>query len=225
MKAIGLGLCLAAAMAIVALLPALAAAGSGYTSAYAGWVSNGTIQSVNGDNVVFTIPNGSGSVHVTVQSTSYTTAEVTIEPGNSYTYWDGLLISVVQLDSGMGRAYVDIERPTVTPTPSPSGTKVYCDTPGQLAMAGDTVTFPITIVNYDGDHVYALSASNNAGWTTSYNFNGKDINQIYVPEGGTRTVNLVVKTSYTSQIDTQTITASVDGNTLGVTVQITSVNS
>jgi uncharacterized membrane protein len=132
----------------------------------------------------------------------------------------------VTLDKANGQAYVDIQVPTAaTPTPTPTGTKIYCDTPGLLALGGDKVSFPIVIQNNDGDHTYALSASNSAGWKTYYEYNGKQINQIYVSANDKKTVNLVVETSYTSAINTYAITANADSSSLGLSVTITSVNS
>jgi uncharacterized membrane protein len=214
------------AVALATLVPAVAAASS-YTSQFSGPVKNGDIKTINGCSIIFGIPDNGSTLHIEVQST-HGWENVTVTPGDPYYYQTYLLINVVSLVSNQGSnnfAYVDIEVPTATPTPSPSGTKVYCDTPGQLALGGDTVTFPVVIQNYDGDHTYALSASNYAGWTTHFEYNGKTINQIYVAENDRKTVDLVVETSYSSPINTYAITANADSYSLGLSVTITSVNS
>jgi uncharacterized membrane protein len=215
---------LAVLLAVVAL-SGLATAEGGYASAFTGWVSNGTIQSVNGCNIIFTIPANATSLHIEVQSALYGNEAVTVTPGNPYYFANALLINVVQLDSNASRAYVDIEKPTATPTSSPTGTRIYCDTPGQLALAGDTVTFPIIIQNYDADRTYTLSASNGVGWTTGFQYSGRDIYQIFVPAGQSRTVNLVVKTAYASSLGEKRITASADSSSISLAVSITSANS
>jgi uncharacterized membrane protein len=214
----------------VALLAAVALAGitaadSGYSPVFAGWVSNGTIQSANGYNIIFTIPANATSVGIEVQGTGYPREVVTVTEGNPYYYYNALVINVVQLDSNASRAYVDIERPAATPTPAPTGTRIYCDTPGQRALAGDTVTFPIVIQNYDADRTYTLAASNDAGWTTGFEYNGRDIYQIFVPQGQSRTVNLQVKTSYASPVGEKHVTAKADSNSIGLAISITSANS
>jgi uncharacterized membrane protein len=223
MKARYLFFFLLAAVAVMAAIPALSAASS-YSSQFSGIVQNGTIKTINGCNIIFTVPDGSSSLHIQVQS-AYGWENVTVTPGQPYYYNTLLLINVVTLDVANKQAYVDIEVPVSTPTPSPTGMKVYCDTPGLLALGGDVVTFPIVIQNYDDDHTYSLSATNYAGWSTHYEYNGKQINQIYVPGSDKRTVNLVVETSYSSPINTHSISANVDSKSLGLSVTITSVNS
>jgi|AGTN01.2.fsa_nt_gi Predicted membrane protein len=224
MKASRLLIFLLASIAMAAILPALSAAES-YSSQFSGVVHDGDVKTVNGCSLIFTVPDVVGaSLLVQVQSV-YGTGNISVSPGNPYYYYDRLLIYVVTMNATSRQAYVDIQVPVVTPTPGPTGTKIYCDTPGQLALGGDTVTFPIVIQNYGDDHTYSLSATNYAGWSTHYEYNGRQINQIYVPENDKRTLNLVVETSYTSPINTHSITAKVDGNSLGLSVTITSVNS
>ncbi|HEY3274589.1 MAG TPA: NEW3 domain-containing protein [Methanocella sp.] len=214
---------LLAALAVAVALPALAVADSGYTSAFSNWVSNGTIQTVNGCNIIFTIMPNATSVHIQVQGVAGT-EDVTVGTGDPYYYSNLLLIHVVQIDNNRSQAYVDIQKPA-TATATPTGTKIYCDTPGQLGLAGDTVTFPIVIQNYDADRTYTLSATNDAGWTTGYQYNGRDIYQIFVPEGQSKTVNLVVKTSYATPVGEKHITALADSYSISLAVSITSANS
>jgi uncharacterized membrane protein len=212
------------AIIAVAALSGLATADSGYSSVWSGYVGNGDIKSFNGCNVIFTIPANASSVHVEVQSFSYSTQPVTITPGNLYYYYDALLITVVQLDGNASKAYVDIAKPVTAASSEQTGTKIYCDTPGQLALAGDTLIFPIVIQNHDDDRTYTLSAANDAGWTTMFQYEGRDIYQIYVPESQSRTVNLVVHTSYTSTVGEKRITAKAGDNSVSLAVSITSVN-
>lgn len=213
------------ALLVTAALPTITLADSSYVSVYSNWVSNGAIVPANGCSVIFALTNGSGSVHVEVQSPSYTTQDVTISPGNTYYYYDALLITVVKMDDTTGKAWVDIAKPTTTSGTTQTGTKVYCDTPGQLALAGDTVTFPVVIQNYDADHTYTLSASNDAGWTTSFQYNGRNIYQLFVPQGQSRTVNLLAQTSYSTPVGEKHVTAKADSNSLSLGVTITSANS
>ncbi|MGA9141164.1 MAG: NEW3 domain-containing protein [Methanocella sp.] len=216
---------LAAALVAAILLPAVSTADTGYTSAFSGYVNSGDIKSVNGCNIVFTINPNSSAINLQIQSYDHSAENYTMGQGDAFYYWDELLITIVQVDSNASKAYVDISKPAATATATPTGTKVYCDTPGQLALGGDTVIFPIVIQNYDGDHTYTLSASADAGWSTKYQYNNKDIYEIFVPQGQSRTVNLVVETAYTSGIGTKSITAKVDSNSLGLSARITSVNS
>ncbi len=208
---------------LAAVVPALSMA-SGYASQYSGLVQNGTIKTVNGCNVIFTVDNGSDSLGIQVQS-AYGSESVKVTPGQPYYYSTLLMINVVTLDAANRQAYVDIEVPQSTPTPTPTGTKVYCDAPDQLALGGDRVTFPIVIQNYDSDHTYALSADNYAGWTTYFVYNGMKINQIYVGQNSQKTVSLVVETSGSSPINTYALTARADSHSTGLSVTITSVNS
>jgi uncharacterized membrane protein len=224
MKGLHLLVFLLAALAVAAALPALTVADSGYSSIFSNWVSNGTIQTVNGCNIIFNILPNATSVHIEVQGPAGT-QDVTVGTGNPYYYGNLLLINVVQIDNNRSQAYVDIEKPSAAATATPTGTKIYCDTPGQLALAGDTVTFPIVIQNYDGDRTYTLSATNDAGWTTGYQYSGRDIYQIFVPQGQSKTVNLVIKTSYSTPVGEKHITALADGNSIGLAVSITSANS
>jgi len=225
MKAPLLLIFLAAVILAVAVLPAVSAADTGYMSVFSGYVNNGDIKSVSGSTIIFGIPANATSVRVEVQNPAYTTQNVTISQGNSFTTSDWLVISVVTLDGGAHKSYIDISKPVTTASPTPTGTKIYCDTPGQLALAGDTVTFPVVIQNYDDDRTYTLSASGESGWAATFRYNNRDIYQIFVPEGQTRTVDLAVKTAYTSTIGTKTVTASVDSSTISLAIQITSVNS
>lgn len=226
MRAKGLVFFLAAFALVAAAMPGLSAAESGYVSVYSSWVNSGDIVPANGCYCTFTIANGSGSVRAHIQSPGYSDQEVTISPGNSYYYYDALRIYVVELNATQGRAMVDISKPSSTGSSSSSGTKIYCDTPGQKALAGDEVTFPIVIQNNDDDdHTYTLTATNDAGWSADFRYSGKSVYQIFVPASHSRTVDLVVETSYTTGVGEKHVTASADDSSVSLAVQITSVNS
>jgi uncharacterized membrane protein len=225
MRAKSLIFFLAAFALVAAALPGLSVADSGYVPVYSNWVNSGDIVPANGCYCTFTIANGSGSVRAHIQSPGYSDQEVTISPGNSYFYYDALRIYVVELNS-TDRALVDISKPASTGSSSSSGTKIYCDTPGQKALAGDKVTFPIVIKNNDeDDRTYTLTSSTDAGWSSEFRYNGKSVYQIYVPAAQSRTVDLVVETSYTTGVGEKHITASADDYSVSLAVQITSVNS
>lgn len=224
MKACPVFFFLLAMAPLLVALPALSTADSGYSTVFSNWVSNNTIQTVNGCYIIFTIAPNATSVHIEVQGPAGTEA-VTVGTGSPYYYSSLLMINVVQIDGNRSQAYVDIEKPVATATATPTGTRIYCDTPGQLALAGDTVTFPIIIQNYDADRTYTLSASNDAGWTTGFQYNGKNIYEIFVPQGQSKTVSLVVKTTYTTAVGEKQITARADDNSISLGVSITSTNN
>jgi uncharacterized membrane protein len=205
---------------IVGALTAPALADTVYTSAYSGTVSNGDVRSVGGCFVNFEINNG--SVHVTVTSPDYSPGEAYIPAGNAYYYLNVLRIYIASIPTG-STAVVDIAK--TTSSSSSTGTKVYCDTPAQNTLGGDEVSFPITIQNFETvDETFSLSASSPGGWSGIFDYNGKNIYQIYVPASSTRVVNLVVSTPYTASIGQQTVTAKVGDTTLKLYVDITSVN-
>lgn len=191
-----------------------------YTSAFSGTVGNGDVKSVGGCFVNFDIKNG--SVHVTVTSPDYPQGEAYIPAGNAYYYLNVLRIYIASMPTN-STAVVDIGK--VTSSSASTGIKVYCDTPAQNALGGDGVTFPITIQNFESvDETFSLSATSPGGWSTKYDYNNKDIYQIYVPASSTRVVNLVVETPYTANIGQQTVKAKVGDTTLDLYVDITSVN-
>lgn len=195
----------------------------GYTTIYGGWVDSGKTIQAGQSFVTFEVYNGS-SVHATVQSPDYPSGDVNIPKGNSYYYYDALRIYVAEVNGT--QAMVDISKPSTSgSSQSAVGTKIWCDIPGQQALGGDTVTFPISIQNNNaGDQTYTLSASGVSGWGSGFQYSGKDVYQIYVPASQTRVVNLVVQTSYSSTVGEKSITVSANGATTDVQVDITSVN-
>jgi uncharacterized membrane protein len=205
---------------ILGALAAPSQASTVYTSAFSGTVNNGDTKSAGGCFVNFQITNG--SVHVTVTSPDYSSGEAVIPAGNAYYYLNVLRIYVASVPTD-STAVVDIGKTTSSSTST--GTKVYCDTPAQNTLAGDKVSFPITIHNYETvDETFSLSATGPDGWSTAYDFNGKDIYQIYVPASSSKVVDLIVSTPYTSSIGQKTISAKIGDTTLDLYVDITSVN-
>ena len=98
-------------------------------------------------------------------------------------------------------------------------------TPGQTALAGDSVSFPITITNNnDGDRTYTLTASGASGWGTSFELGSKSIYQVTVPKSQSQTVEFVVQAPYTAKIGQQSFTVSTGDASTNVNVDITSVN-
>ena len=205
---------------IVGVLQAPTLSDTVYSSVWSGTVHNGDTESAAGCFVNFEISNG--SVHVKVTSPDYPPGDAYVPAGNAYYYLNVLRIYISSIPSS-STAMVDISK--TTSSSSSTGVKVYCDTPAQNALGGDDVTFPITIQNNQGtDQTFSLSTSGPGGWDTSYQFNNKNIYQIYVPASSSRVIDLVVSTPYTASIGQQTIYAKVGDTTLNLYVDITSVN-
>lgn len=201
-------------------LMAPAQAGTVYTSVFSGTVNSGDMKSAGGCFVSFGITNG--SVHVEVTSPDYGSGDAYVPAGNAYYFKNMLRIYIASIPTPSS-AVVDISK--TTSSTAGTGIKAYCDTPAQNTLAGDEVSFPITIQNnLASDETLSLSSEFPGGWSTKYDYNGKDIYQIYVPASSTRTVNLVVSTPYTSSIGQQTVYAKVGDSTVELYVDITSVN-
>jgi uncharacterized membrane protein len=211
------------ALCLVVAVSASAVADNGYTSLFGGWVDDGTTMQAGDCFVTFGISNGS-YVHVSVQSPDYPAGDAYVPPGNSYYYYDALRVYVADVNYDTGKALVDISKPAGS-SGSSTGTKIWCDTPGQNALGGDAVIFPITIQNNNGeDKTYVLSASSDTGWGLSFEYGGKDVYQLYVPAAQTRTVNLVAHTAYDSPIGEKTLHASIGDTGMDLYVDITSIN-
>ncbi len=197
-----------------------------YTSVYTGTVDNGSINTYEGCFVRLDLAADSPGAHLTVSSPNYPQQMVTISPGNSYYYYNVIKVYVSEINKTSGKIWVDIAKYTGgSPTPAVSGTKLTCDTPGLQALAGDIVTFPITIQNNnDEDKTYTLSASSGTGWALRFVSGDKGLYKLYVPRMSSKTVNLEVRTTGATGIGEKKITASVDSQSIDVYVQITSVN-
>lgn len=206
---------------IVGVMMAPAMASTVYTSVFSGTVTNGDIKSAGGCFVAFEIANG--SVHIKVTSPDYPSGDVYVPAGNAYYFRDVLRIYVSSVPAG-DMAVVDIAKSTSSSAPA-TGVKVYCDTPAQNTLAGDSVTFPITIQNAETvDETFSLSVDCPDGWSAKYDYGGKDIYEIFVPASSTKIVNFVVSAPYTSTIGEQYITAKIGDHSVGLKAYVTSVN-
>jgi uncharacterized membrane protein len=215
---------LAAGLVLCALQPAALA--SGYVPVHTGAVDSGSTITANGCFVRFDLSNGSGSARVTVSSPNYPQQVVTISPDQSYYYYDALRIYVASIDFRASRIMVDISKPAGSGGgDTPSGTKLSCEVPGQLALAGDRVTFPLVIQNnYDEDKTYTLTSSSDTGWSIRFTSGGTGVYKVFVPKQSSKTVSLEVYTTGATGVGEKKVTASVDGQSIDLYVQITSVN-
>ncbi len=179
----------------------------------------------NGCYVTFYI-TAQGTVHATIVSTDYQMADTLLPVGDSVYYYDQLILLVgttpKEVD-GKWQADVTLSEPSTTTTSS--GTSLTSQTPGQTALAGDSVSFPITITNNnDGDRTYTLTASGASGWGTSFELGSKSIYQVTVPKSQSQTIEFVVQDPYTAKIGQQSFTVSTGDASTNVNVDITSVN-
>lgn len=212
---------LALCMFGIAMMPP-SMADSEYEQVYSGWIDNGKTVNAGGFYVKATISNGSTGANIEVKSPNLPSGEALATPGNSYYYYNVLRVYVAEIDPEGDRTLVDISRPV---SATSGGIKVTCDAPGQKALGGDTVSFPIAIRNDEGgDRTYTLSASNGAGWPVSFRSGDMNLYQVYVPESQTKTVYLDVETSASSKVGEEKVTVNVNGNMLDLYVYITSVN-
>jgi|GEM_PF-4696462 len=226
MKTRTLLLAVLALCAIVGILsvPAFADTGTNYVNIFSGPVGNETLPNqYNGCIVTFSINNGS-SVHVTVQNPDYATADGVIPAGQTF-YYNDLLRIYVATPVGNGTAQVSIDKPSGSGTSTATGTILECDTPGQNALGGDVVTFPVSIQNNLGvDTTYTLGASSDTGWGLSFEYGGKNVYQLFVPSGQSKQVDLVVQTAYDSSIGQKSVQMTVQGASMILNVDITSIN-
>jgi uncharacterized membrane protein len=211
-----------ALLAIFLLSGALAAPAmaENYETVYSDWVSDGKIVQANGCFVDFSITNGSLSAHVS--GPDHPSDDVNIQAGQTYYYYNVLRIYVDSIDES--RAMVSIEKAVSASQPS-AGTHVRCDVPGQTALGGDVVSFPIVIQNNDkSDRVYSLSSFNDVSWKTWFEYDGKGVYKINVPAAQSRTVNLMVQTWSNTAVGEKKVWAYVDDIRVEVFVDITSAN-
>lgn len=197
-----------------------------YDTLFSDWVTDGQIVHVNGCYATFKITNGSNTIQATVSGPGAAEQVVDIPLGQAY-YYPGLIrIYLVNVDQVNHKAFVDIASLSSSGDSSqPTGTKLTCNTPGQTALAGDVVTFPITINNYnDGDRTFTLSSSTDTGWGVGFTYGDKGIYKVYVPKSQSQVVNLEIHTSASTAVGEHKVTAKVDSTTIDVYVYITSVN-
>ncbi|MDI6897235.1 NEW3 domain-containing protein [Methanocella conradii] len=194
--------------------PALA---ESYEPVYSGQVENGYTVESNGLFVSFRIVNGSLTAHVS--GPDYPSEDANISAGHTY-YYDSILRVYVDSING-SRAFVSVEKASR----STGGTSVRCDVPGQTALGGDVVSFPIIIQNNDeSDHVYTLESYNDIGWKTWFEYENKGVYKISVPASQPRTVNLMVQTWSNTPVGEKKVWAYVGDIRVEVFVDITSAN-
>lgn len=207
-----------------------AMASSTYTSVYTGQVDSGSTINANNCFVRFDLVNGSSSAHVTVRSPNNPQQEVTISPDQSYFYYNVLKVYVAEINFSANKILVDISKPEGTgdgdtAAATQTGTVLSSETPGLLALAGDTVVFPITIQNNNNiDKTYTLSTSSDTDWDIKFMSGDQGIYRIFVPKMQSKTVNLVIKTTGSSAVGEKKVTAKADDKSIDVSVYITSVN-
>jgi uncharacterized membrane protein len=197
--------------------PALA---ESYEPAFMEEVGDGRAVQVSGCFVSFSIANG--SLGARVSGPGYPAANATIPAGQTYYYHGLLRIYVDSINND--KAWVSIERASSSTAP-PAGTRVYCDVPGQTALGGDVVTFPVVIQNNDGsDHTYSLSSNNDVGWRAWFEYDKRGVYKVSVPARQSKTVDLKVQTWSNTAVGEKNVWAYVDDVRLDVYVDITSAN-
>jgi uncharacterized membrane protein len=228
MKRINYLVCLAIACAVLALsivaLPAPASAEAGYQTVYDGFAYVGIPVHAGGSTVTATIGNNSTAAHIKVSRVGYDDVTGTVSPGN-YMDLEGIRIEVANggVDQTGGRVYLIIWE--WQGSSAPTGAGLTCTIPGQRALGGDRVTFPITIHNNDAEgHTYTLTASSDTNWGLSFASAGKDVYKLFVPGAQSVTVDLVVQTSASAGLGEKRVTAKVDNSAIDLYVYITSVN-
>ncbi|HTY91344.1 MAG TPA: NEW3 domain-containing protein [Methanocella sp.] len=180
------------------------------------------------------IAEGANYVNLSISSPYYPQANAIIPVGQSYYYYNAIQVYVYAISSNSSNAAertaeITISQPSTSSSSSSTtntGTALTCVTPGETTLGGDSVTFPLTIQNNNGaDKTYTLTANGGSpGWSTTFQYQGRNIYQIYVPSAGQQTVNVVVDTSYDSPIGAQGITISTGDASLTLSVDVTSVN-
>jgi uncharacterized membrane protein len=227
MMHINRNVCLVIAFAVVALLvvaaPAMAEAG--YLTVYDGFASDGIPVQLDGCTVTATLSNNSTAAHITVRQMGNDDVTGTVDAGNFLDAGD-FRVEVANggIDHAGERVYLKILKFQASSS-TPSGAGLSCSVPGQRALGGDEVTFPVTIQNYDSaGHTYTLSATSDTGWALSFESAGKDVYKLFVPGGQSVTVNFVVQTTGSAGIGEKRVTAMADSSAIDLYVYITSEN-
>jgi uncharacterized membrane protein len=196
----------------------------GYETLFSGEVKDGDFRHIGDYYLRFGISNGSSQVKVTLSGPSVP-SELSAPryiPAGHWDYYPGMLRVYVDHVEG-DTAYVEVARPSGQSTAT--GTKVSCDVPGQTALGGDVVSFPILIQNNNPtDHVYTLSSSSDTGWKTWFRYGDKGVYKISVPAMQSRTVELMVQTLGNTPVGEKKVVAYVDDIRLEAFVYITSAN-
>jgi uncharacterized membrane protein len=216
-----LALCVLAGAVIVP-----SAAETGYETLFPGPADNGETYHVGDYYIKFQAVNGSNTVNVTLSGASVPSefrATRNVVAGNSLYYGNVLRVYIDHVDGS--KIYAEVSRPTGSSNTPGSGTSVRCDIPGQTALGGDTVSFPIVIQNNDdSDRTYTLSSFSEISWKTWFTYGNKGIYKISVPSKQSRTVDLMVQTWGNTPKGEQKVVAYVDDIRLEVFVDITSAN-
>ena len=191
-----------------------------YESVFSDWANDGKVVMANDCYVDLSISNGSLEAHVS--GPDHPAADVNIPAGQTYYYYNVLRIYVASVNDS--RAYVSVDK-FVSSSGTSSGTHVSCDIPGQTALGGDVVSFPLVIQNNDqSDHTYTLSSSSDVSWKTWFQYGDKGVYKVAVPATQSKTVNLMVQTWSNTAVGEKKVVASVDNIKLDVFVDITSAN-
>jgi len=108
------------------------------------------------------------------------------------------------------------------PASAQSDIQLSCDYPGQIAEAGDTVKFDVTVRNKgDADGTYTLNHyCRIEGWDVYFEAGGKKIYKLFIPSGGSRSFTVVIETSGDTKIGEYPVTISVGTKTLDLYVKI-----
>jgi uncharacterized membrane protein len=221
---ISLAILFAAVAFLVVATPAPALAEAGYQTVYNQFTSSGSPVHAGGCTVIATIHNNSSAVSISVSRIGYDDVTGTVDPGN-FMDLDDIRIEVVgNVDHAGNQVLLKILKWQGS-SPTSTGAGLSCSVPGQRALGGDRVTFPINIHNPDAEgHTYTLGASSDTGWTLSFASAGKDVYKLFVPGQQSVTVDLVVQTTAGAGIGEKRVTARVDSSTIDLYVYITNVN-
>lgn len=191
---------------------------------FSNWVTNGQMESANGCYLWFNITNNSISISVTVSRPGVPDDSIVLFPGQYKNYPGEIRVSLLRMDTANNKAFVEIVSLKSDSTPS-GGTRLSCDTPGQTALAGDLVTFPVTITNNnDGDRTYTLSSVTDTGWNVRFTYADRGVYKVYVPKGQSRVINLEIQTTGNTPVSERKVIAKADDASLDLFVYITSVN-
>ncbi|MBC7114002.1 MAG: carboxypeptidase regulatory-like domain-containing protein [Archaeoglobi archaeon] len=108
------------------------------------------------------------------------------------------------------------------PASAQSELEIYCDYPGQIAEAGDTVRFDVTVRNLgETDGVFTLNHYCRVeDWDVYFEAGGKRIYKLFIPAGGSRSFTAVIETSGDTEIGEYPVTISVGTETLDLYVKI-----
>jgi len=199
-------------------VPAMA---ENYESVYANHrVSDGDTLYASGCYLDFSIANG--SLHARISGPDYPSSDENIPAGQTSYYYDVLRIFVHSINGSS--AYVNVDKVSSESQPS-TGTQVHCDIPGQTALGGDVVSFPLVIQNNDqSDHTYELSSFTDVSWKTWFEYGGKGVYKIYVPGKQSKTIDLKVQTWGNTPVGEKKVWAYVGDTRVEVFVDITSAN-